>query len=77
MYPDRLTAIASEAASRGATATTHNLGALHAAIHHGYRTRSGNTTSTDTESDRPAPPTPGGARTSVPHRSAAHTPASA
>ncbi|OAK53845.1 hypothetical protein A3K89_22275 [Rhodococcoides kyotonense] len=34
MYPDRLTAIASEAFNRGATAATHNLGALHAAIHH-------------------------------------------
>ncbi|OZD12088.1 MULTISPECIES: hypothetical protein [Nocardiaceae] len=34
MYPDRLTAIASEALNRGATITTHNLGGLHAVIHH-------------------------------------------
>lgn len=34
MYPDRLTAIASEALNRGANSTTHNLGGLHADIHH-------------------------------------------
>ncbi|KAF0966657.1 hypothetical protein [Rhodococcus sp. T7] len=32
--PDRLSAIASEALNRGATAATHNLGGLHADIHH-------------------------------------------
>ncbi|MFZ2174543.1 MAG: hypothetical protein WAW17_10990, partial [Rhodococcus sp. (in: high G+C Gram-positive bacteria)] len=33
-FPDRLSAIASEALHRGATADTHNLGGLHAEIHH-------------------------------------------
>ncbi len=32
--PDRLTAIASQACNRGANAATHNLGGLHADIHH-------------------------------------------
>lgn len=32
--PDRLTAIASAAYNRGATTATHNLGGLHADIHH-------------------------------------------
>ena len=34
MYPDRLSAIASAAYNRGARAATHNLGGLHADIHH-------------------------------------------
>lgn len=33
-YPDRLSAIAAEAFDRGASSTTHNLGGLHADIHH-------------------------------------------
>lgn len=34
MYPDRLSAIASAAHNRGARAATHNLGGLHADVHH-------------------------------------------
>lgn len=34
MLPDRLSAIASAAYNRGARAATHNLGGLHADVHH-------------------------------------------
>lgn len=34
MLPDRLSAIASAALNRGATSATHNLGGLHADVHH-------------------------------------------
>ncbi|NMM91603.1 hypothetical protein B2J88_46185 [Rhodococcus sp. SRB_17] len=34
MYPDRLDAIAAVAHTAGASAQTHNLGAVHAEVHH-------------------------------------------